>query len=419
MTRVLRIEFRSGTAPVAALVMFGTGVWMLAIHPDAWSGRWAGLGSYTRQAQLILCALMVAAGAWQAGRERRRHIEELLGSMARPAWQPLLTAWLAVSLGGTAGYLATVTGAALLVGRVATYTGGLWWWALAVGVLALWAASALGVLVGRHVPLRVIAPIAGLTTFVGLGIASYRDIGAVWLSPVYTWGPERLVPGGMHALQAGWFLALTATLLTLVARLHWAALVSVVTAVAFAVPIVTGPGTQRLRTDPGAVELVCTEGGPQVCVARINAFMLDDVASLVQPYLRRLEDVPGAPTRVVDDVARPPREIAGPSDDTLWISLTDQATPVGGLAHGDQLRSEFRQIVYPTCERGPESLDERVIAVGHLAMAWLVDEPPSYEVPIDRLRALPIDEQRTWFARYLVAAQECDDEGLIRLMDQL
>nr|WP_244161719.1 hypothetical protein [Micromonospora eburnea] len=62
------------------MAMFGAGVWMLAVHPDDWAGRWAGLANYLRVSLLILCALMIAAGAWQSGRERRRDIDELIAS---------------------------------------------------------------------------------------------------------------------------------------------------------------------------------------------------------------------------------------------------------------------------------------------------------------------------------------------------
>ena len=60
--------------------MCGAGVWMLAVHPEDWGGRWAGLVNYLRTSLLILCALMVAAGVWQADRERRRGIDEMVNS---------------------------------------------------------------------------------------------------------------------------------------------------------------------------------------------------------------------------------------------------------------------------------------------------------------------------------------------------
>ncbi|MGI5148578.1 hypothetical protein ACQEVC_19730 [Plantactinospora sp. CA-294935] len=418
MRRPLRVELRRGTAPGAALLMFGVGGWLLAVHPEDWGGRWAGLAEYLRTSLMVLCALMVAAGAWQAGRERRRGIDELLGSAARPGWQPLVVAWLAVSLAGTAGLLTAFLGAAVLVGRVATYAGGGWWWTLAVGVLALCAAAAFGVLVGRLVPLRVVAPVAGLGTYLGLAVLTYWDTSGVsWLSPVHPGsGPERLLPAGTHALQAGWLLALTGTLLALAARLRRAALLAGLLAVAVAVPIATGAGAGHLRADPGAVEPTCTTEGPPVCVARINGFLLDDLTPLVQPVLRRMTGIPGAPTRAADVALQVDGEPTGPADGTLWLNLGSQSTATGdGLANLGWLRADLRQVVTPNCHRQFSRPDRRIYPTFDAARAWLFEERPAPDTRVGRLYALSLDDQRAWFAAFLDAAHRCDVPRLVAL----
>ncbi|MEQ4304435.1 hypothetical protein ABNF97_24180 [Plantactinospora sp. B6F1] len=418
MRRPLRVELRRGTAPGAALLMLGVGGWLLAVHPADWGGRWAGLAGYLRTSLMVLCALMVAAGAWQAGRERRRGMAELLGSTARPGWQPLVVAWLAVSLAGTAGLLAAFLGAAVLVGRVATYAGGGWWWTLAVGVLALYPAAAFGVLIGRLVPLRVVAPIAGLGTYLGLAILTYWDTSGVsWLSPVHPGsGPEWLPPAGTHALQAGWLLALTGTLLALAARLRRAALLLGILAVAVAVPIATGAGDDGLRTDPGAVEPTCTTEGPPVCVARINGFLLDDLAPLIQPVLHRVAGIPGAPTRAADAVLQGDGEPGGPADDTLWLHLGDQPTATGeGLANLGWLHADLRQIVTANCHQRLARPDERVWRTFDVAQAWLFEERPALDARVGQLYTLSLDEQRAWFAAFLDATHRCDVPRLIEL----
>ncbi|SCE97421.1 hypothetical protein GA0074695_2592 [Micromonospora viridifaciens] len=419
MRRALRVELRRATAPFAALAMFGAGVWMLAVHPDDWGGRWAGLANYLRMSMLILCALMIAAGAWQAGRERRRDIDELLASTPRPGWQPLLMSWLAVALAGTTGVLVAFAGAAVLVARVATYTGGGWWWTLVVGILALGAAAALGVFVGRIVPLRVVAPIAGLAAYVGLGIATYWDGKAVaWLSPVYGgWAADRLVPVRVTALQAAWLAAVAALMLAAAARLRRAAILAGGLAIAVAVPIITGPAARRLPADPHAVELVCTTAGPQVCLSRINAFLIDDVTAVVQPILAHLDGIPGAPRRAVDQAAQPDGQPIGENDGTVWLNLNYQSTALGGLASPAQLRADFRQITLPECRdaSGRREVDQQVYLTDALATGWMLDEAPIADTPLARLRALPIPEQRAWFAAYLDAAGRCDGPSLIRL----
>ncbi|MEV6811833.1 hypothetical protein [Micromonospora sp. NPDC051296] len=416
MRRVLWVELRRGTAPFAALAMFGAGVWMLAVHPDDWGGRWAGLANYLRVSMLILCALMIAAGAWQAGRERRRDIDELISSTPRPGWQPLVVAWLAVALAGTAGVLVAFSGAAVLVARVATYAGGGWWRTLVVGVIALGAATALGVLVGRLVPLRVAAPIAGLSAYLALAIGTYWDTKAgAWLSPVYSgWPPYSVVPGRVTALQAAWLLALTALLLAAAARRRLAAMLAGGLAVAVVIPIITGPTAHRLPADPGAVELVCTSTGPQVCLSRINAFLLDDVARVVQPILARLDGIPGAPQRAVDEAAG---RTGHPADDTVGLALDYQSTALGGLAEPEYLRANFHHVTFPGCLASSviRTVGPQVYHTMALAIAWLLDEPPRVDVPIDWLRALPLERQRAWFAAYLQAAARCDLPALIQL----
>lgn len=423
MRRALRVELRRGTAPFAAAAMFGTGVWMLAVHPDDWGGRWAGLANYLRVSMLILCALMIAAGAWQSGRERRSDIDELIASTPRPGWQPLVVAWLAVTLAGAAGVLVAFAGAAVLVARVATYTGGGWWWTLTVGVIALAAASAVGVLVGRLVPLRAAAPIAGLATYLGLAIVIYWDgTSAAWLSPVYGgWAVYALVPERVTALQGAWLVALAALLLAAAARQWRAASLAGGLAIAVAVPIIAGPGTHRLPADPAAVELVCTSNGPQVCVSRINAFLIDDVTEIVQPILGRIAGIPGAPRRAVDHSARPAGQSIDQDHDTVWLNLDYRSTALGGLANPEHLRADFRQVTRSRCEdaSGASRSDQRVFRTDTLATRWMLDEAAAADdVPLARLRALAKPAQRAWFAAYLDAADRCNVQTLIRLGQQ-
>ncbi|WP_327038312.1 hypothetical protein [Micromonospora maris] len=418
MRRILRTELRRGTAPWAAAAMCGAGVWMLAVHPDHWGGRWAGLVNYLRTSMLILCALMVAAGVWQAGRERRRGIDEMVTSTPRPGWQPILVAWLAVTLAGTVGVLVAFAGAAVLVARVATYAGDGWWWTLLVGVLALGTATAGGMCVGRLVPLRLAAPVAGLAAYLGMAILTYWDTkGAAWLSPVQDGqAAYQVVPGRVVAWQVGWLLALTVVLLALAARRWLAAALAGVLAMGVAVPIVTGPGPYRLPVDPEAVALVCTETGPPVCVARIHAFLLDEVAPVVQPVLARIEGIPGAPHRAVDDAARPVDQPQLPGDGTIWLHLDQQPTVRGGLAKQDWLETDLRAVTGLNCTYDDHDREaERAYLTGGLAHAWLFELPASPEVPVDRLYALPMPAQRAWFADYLRAAAACDLPALTRL----
>jgi len=420
--RALWVELRRGTAPYAALAMFGAGVWVLAAHPDDWAGRWVGLADYLRVSLLALCPLMVSAGAWQAGRERRRDIGELVAATPRPGWHSLVAAWLAVTLAGIAGLVVAFAGAAVLVARVATYGGGDWWQRAAVGVLALAAASAGGVLVGRRVPLRVAAPIAGLATYLGLAILTYWNAAPARLSPAYggRW-MYSLVPEWVTGLQVTWLVALTALLLAVAVRRGRVALLAGAVAVAAAVPISTAPSWNRAPADPAAVELVCTTSGPEVCLTRVNAFLLDEVAAVAQPILARLDGIPGAPRQAVDQTVRPAGASVVEDADTVWLDLDFQATPLGGLANVDYLRSAFRQMAGVECaySSAVDQRDQRIHQADNMATDWLLDGTVfGVGGASAGLRELPPSAQRTWFADYLDAAGRCDLPALVRLAEQ-
>lgn len=300
----------------------------------------------------------------------------------------------------------------MLVARIATYTGGGWWWTLTVGVL-----------VGRLVPLRVAAPIAGLATYLGLAILTYwNGTSAAWLSPVYGgWAVYSLVPGRVTMWQAAWLVALTALLLAAAARERRAALLAGGLTIAAALPIITGPGTHRLPADPAAVELVCTSSGPQVCLSRIDAFLIDDVTAVVQPILAHLDGIPGAPRRAADQAAQPARQSIEQDEDTVWLNLDYQSTALGGLASSKNLRADFRQVTRARCEDpfGVRRIDQRVYRTDTLATDWMLDEAATPDdEPLTWLRALPQTAQRTWFAAYLDVAHRWDIPALIRLGKQ-
>ncbi|MFC7531410.1 hypothetical protein [Actinoplanes sp. GCM10030250] len=420
--RLLKTEMRRGTPPLTALLTATAMIWMLVVHPDDWVAKWGGLSAYLRVSLLILCPLLVAAGAWQAGRERRAQLEELLSTSPRPTWQPLLAASAAVTLGGLAGLVPPLAVAAMLVGLRSSYPGTGWWWTMLVGFIALVTASALGVLIGRLAPLRVVAPIAGLVVYLGLAVPIYLHE-SPWtrLSPVigYAWA-EDVWPVRFHAWQAGWLMTIAALLFLLAARHWWAAAVPAVLAAALlVVPARAGANFGEPGADPGATALACID---RVCVAQVNAFLLDDVAKVLGPGLDRLAEVPGGPVRAVDELAR---ERDDDRTDVLWFSLLDQAKLTGGVAREDwlvsNLGSPFTTVdCWPdagiTADIPPSSPTD--ISAGipagvqdtvFAAEQWARGEPPA------EVAALSENEQRKWVGAVLAATRACDQAALARL----
>ena len=72
---------------------------------------------------------------------------------------------------------------------------------------------------------------------------------------------------------------------------------------AVAVPLLpTGGYLAAAAVDPEAVELVCDNDGPQVCVTRVHAGLLPDlVAPARQALTMMAAKLPNAPTRAVED----------------------------------------------------------------------------------------------------------------------
>jgi hypothetical protein len=403
--RILRADLRHGTPPLVALLTAIAMTWMLVVHPDAWAGQWTGLSTYLRVSLLILIPLLVAGGAWRIGRERRAQLDELLATAPRPDWQPMLAAWAAVTLGGLAGVVPPLAVAMILIGPRATHVGAGWWWTVLVGLVALATAAAFGVLLGRFVPLRLVAPVAGIAVYLGLAVPIYLHE-SPWtrLSPVIGYaGPADVWPVAYHAWQAAWLLALGAVLLALASR-RWVATTvpALITVGLLVVPARAGADFGEAGTDAGAVAVVCTGRVPQVCVTRVHGFLLDDVAAVLEPQLRRLDGVPGAPVRAVDDLARDERA------DTLRVSLTQQAGLFGKPANPEWLRAEITSLLHDT-DCPPPQPDDLADETLREAWNWLQG------LPTDGLASLPGDRQKEWISRVLAAARACDRDELRKL----
>jgi hypothetical protein len=107
--RILRIELRRSIALFAAVLIAAGGVFVLyASNPPYRS--WMELVTVQRDIMQVLWPLALGLGAWQARRERRSRMDELLATTPRPRWlrvQPMLTA---MALAAVIGYLVMFAG---------------------------------------------------------------------------------------------------------------------------------------------------------------------------------------------------------------------------------------------------------------------------------------------------------------------
>lgn len=441
-TRVTLTEARRSAAPVLFVAVATTGTVLLFVHPDQWVGRWQSLAGYLRLTLILVIPLCAAVGTWQGGRERRRATNDLIAATSRPGWHALLATWAALVVAATVGLLVAFAVGSAFVAPYATYAGGGWWW-LALGcVPPVAAAVAFGLAVGRWVPLRVAGLVIAVLLYVVQALPVYLgDGGVMWLDPMIDGTPaySRLDPG-THALQALWFGGLTLALLAVAALRSvpatrttalLAAVAGLVPACVGAVPLLTGPGYDRWLPDPAARQAVCAPGTPQVCVAIVDTYLLDDIAPAARRVLNRLSGVPGAPTRAVSapqgDTPRPDALVLSGLVPNLRGGLDDsqgRGDPVT-----DAVRTSVRSRACNESDPVPPGFEQRQVSE-QIASHWILQQDPEPDTQqpepgaamasdpyaeqakagLATLQNLTLQRQRVWVSRVYATRDRCDAE---------
>ncbi|MEV7228119.1 MULTISPECIES: hypothetical protein [Polymorphospora] len=452
MGRVLRIELRRSAAVGVALLALVIGAGLLVSYTEGFSGRWMQLAVSGRGMLLALWPLALAGGAWLGRRDARSRVGELFASTGRPRWQRVLPTAAALAVALVAAYTLIFVVGTVWVVPTAGYFPAASVAVTAVGALSLVAAGWVGMAVGRAVPRLVTAPalavagvaVAGLLPdwmTVNAVVADRPAPAALLLSPVYASGLDdfQTVTARVNLTQTLWLAALAATGLLLLgaARRRGVALAVLPAVLGGAVALPLMPTGGYRAYDPGAAELVCDDAGPQVCVARVHAALLPDVAGPARQALAMMSaKLPGAPTRAVEDrrVESWARSGADPAPDPRPAdTLVFEAPVIGPSGRADLsgdyflphlLEAAWRQ----DCGDGPDDSDTRFGRV--VATAWLTGEPPAPQdwwTPEERagvagayqaLVGLPPAEQQ----RRMVAARDdalaCRDDGLRSLMGE-
>lgn len=444
--RIVRSDVRRSSAPVLAVALAMTGGWMLAVQQDLWSGRWAGWTSFLRGSLVLTAPLVAAFATWHAARDSRRRTGGLLASTPRPPLSRMLAATAAPMLAALVGLAIPAAVAAVLVGRVATYAGG-WWWAEAlVTVPALAAAVAVGTLVGSWASWFGTPVLVGTAGFVGLIVldTSSRTLVVQWLSPLRVADHWQVAPGRGAVGQAAWFTGVVLVLLALAVlrpgreRLRGAALLA-----AGGVLVAGGiagfahlPAKADFAVDPGATRLVCDGGTPQVCLTRVDAFLLGDVAARVRPAAARLGSVPGGPRRMVQAPWPAGEDTPSNTDTPRWTTELPlpwdlQATALGRLndSWGTSVLDIALQdylganVCWPSEVSEGDNAATRV-PVAALVHSWAAGTAAGYpeqQAPeaMDRwvrMAAAPAPDQRAWVAQALAALHRCGTDARLRAL---
>jgi hypothetical protein len=243
--RILSIELRRGPLWALAIAALPVLALLLVLTVNG-APSWRGLSQATLASELQASGVLVLAVAvWQGGRERRRGTRELLASTPRPAGQATVAAWLPTVAWPAAAY--TLVAVALTALAAATFGParpalvGLF----AVAELELAACAAVGFGLGRLIPGRFVAPLAGAAGFAGFvlignargGNAMYLMVLApfqvrFWMQPVWWFAIAAAV----------WFGGLAAAVLTATgARRRWLVLAPLAISLLAAALIVRTP----------------------------------------------------------------------------------------------------------------------------------------------------------------------------------
>jgi hypothetical protein len=450
MGRILGIELRRSPAAFIALLSTVVGAGLLMSAPPAFAGRWMQLAVATRLDLLILLPLALAGGAWLGRRDAVHRVGELFASTVRPRWQRVLPTAVAFAIAVVTAYLLVFLIGMAWVAPDARYFPVATIAVTAVGALGVLAAGWLGMAVGRAIPRLVTAPALAV---IGAGVAGFlpmlvddparRGAGtrpaALLLTPIHDGNIDdfQTILSRVNVAQSLWLAALAVTSLLLlgaVRRRGFAlALVPAVLGAAIALPLLPAGGyAAAAAVDPAAGELTCDDDGPQICVTRVHAHLLPDIAGPARQALFLLAaKVPGAPVRVAEgrqlsdwartgtDPAPAPHDAGTLVFNLSRIGISDRADYATPFFLSFLIQSAWTQ------ECATEARGDDVWVFEAVAAAWVKDRPDALEALTDpgereraddvyrALTALPPAEQGQRMARARAAALDCRSDALL------
>ncbi|WP_254897127.1 hypothetical protein [Amycolatopsis sp. Hca4] len=445
---IFRIELRRSIAPWVglALVVLAlaylfllTGPWWK--NPGAWFANTTTTALWIRYLLQFLWPVVVGAGAIQGMRDSRSGMVELLATTPRPAWQRAIR--LAGALGALTalGYLAVF---GVGVGEVLAHDGfvsAVFVPVLGIGVLAVVAGGWLGLAVGRLLPHPLTAPGLAVVAFAGTilcWISLEPGLDAVLPHRVGTLTPSLAEPRGsmvttaaaVDAGQVAWFLGLAVTGFLLLSvqsvRARLLSLLPLAAGVALALPLFPA---EVFAADDVAARKVCD--GP-VCVAEMHRDRLAALAGPGREALALLAKLPGAPTRVEEEVL-PDSPTAPARRDPGVVYLDFQRNDVLLRADASDLRlAVLSGAGVPPCvppsHADVSDMGARMIAAayftGELKLLpeftrnWFSSKRDVFEQLWAKFRALPEDVQFTRVVALRRALLTCQGDPLETLVSR-
>lgn len=321
ITGLLRIETRHSLAFWLAPVMAGLACWvvirpLLASPMAFWPDRSVQVLHLVAQIGPVLAA----AGAWMAGRNHRRKIEDSITTTPYPSWLREFITCMAVVAWGLLVYL--VVGSSI-VGATAVHRA---WGAPAlgpilVGLVAVPAQGAIGYAIGYRIPNRITAPLVAVALFVAQNVLGAQGP-LHWyqfLSPgvTYNTSVQFGTDPDLSGLQLLFVLGLTGIALGslgITSSRKLSSMSLIVTAAGLtvaSVALIQRDGQEGPFSATGVTPLqfaqqlipfgrVCASGRIPVCIHPAFKGSLLTIAGTVNRVVAPIAGLPGAPTRALD-----------------------------------------------------------------------------------------------------------------------
>ena len=166
LARALRLEIRHSPVvwalPVLAALFYVNTYGTAAGLPPTWANPASVI---TGTMLVYICVFAAGLAAWVGTREGRRKTGDLLATTARAAWARQATVFAATAFWMVLAFLAETAVLFIQTGRQATW-GGPPLWPVAVGVVGIVTACAIGFTAGTLFPGRFTAPIVAVAVFV-------------------------------------------------------------------------------------------------------------------------------------------------------------------------------------------------------------------------------------------------------------
>ena len=400
---------------------------------------WGEVSIAVRNTATFAAPCLAGAAAWMAGRERRRGMDELLGTVPGSALGRQLASLLAVILWGAAAYLLIAAILVAITARHATWGGPILWPGI-VGLLALGTYAAIGFLVGTALPSRFTAPLVAVLAYFAQGMIRYLgnidtriavspDLNwLTYLSPVVEIGaaPWYRIQPDVGGPQVCFLLGLAGLALTgLAARERrdvpdWltcggCALAVVLAALAIyrAVPE-GGRVSARAATlaHPIAYTPYCRDGRVPLCVHPAYSGWLDDNAALLARLFVPLAGLPGSPVRAEQQGGV---WTANDGIVPLFPQPTGAASARATVVYLVRGLDTFALRIGTNC---PDRSDQGACFHAQEAVAlWLVRQAgfaddsrypplPAISAAADRFGVLPEETRSAWLREHLVALRE-------------